>query len=148
MLPEYLPWPLSALFHTEESSPPAHVVSPSSLLHHYETPGISPPSSRIGPSFKRQEAQPMRIWDVWKYGAMVAFKGACCTYAIYPQARGHCNRFSRLRQTLNPSSPCLKYKIVDLTTIHFSHGNCGRCALAFHMGSTQEIMGNRNDFDH
>lgn len=74
MITESLPWPLYSLFHVEESAPPPRKRSLSTLLHHYETPGISPPSSRINPALKRQETQPIRIWDVWKYAVMLAFK--------------------------------------------------------------------------
>ncbi|KIM88920.1 hypothetical protein PILCRDRAFT_813921 [Piloderma croceum F 1598] len=74
MITESLPWPLYSLFHVEESAPPARKKSLSTLLRQYETPGVSPPSSRINPALKRQETQPIRIWDFWKYPAMVAYK--------------------------------------------------------------------------
>src|ERR1700720_175692 len=73
MITESLPWPLYSLFHVDELTPRKRSMS--TLLRHYETPGVSPPSSRINPAFKQQVRQPMRIWDVWRYGAMVAFKG-------------------------------------------------------------------------
>jgi hypothetical protein len=74
MITESLPWPLYSLFHVEESAPPARKKSLSTLLRQYETPGVSPPSSRINPALKRQETQPIRIWDFWKYPAMLAYK--------------------------------------------------------------------------
>jgi len=74
MITESLPWPLYSLFHVEESAPPARKKSLSTLLRQYETPGVSPPSSRINPALKRQESQPIRIWDFWKYPAMLAYK--------------------------------------------------------------------------
>lgn len=84
MITESLPWPLYSLFHVEDgplvaeksSSPRNHLNrSMSGLLRHYETPGVSPPSSRIDPRMKRRESTPIRLWDLWRYGALAASKG-------------------------------------------------------------------------
>lgn len=59
------------------SSPTASLPtkpSVSTLLRHYETPGIPPPSARVDPALKT-EAQTTKLWHVWKYGAAAAGKG-------------------------------------------------------------------------
>lgn len=78
MLTESLPWPLYNLFHVEDepSSPTGIKNEVVNLLRHYETPGVFPPHSRIHPNLKRLEQRPISIWEVWKYGAIVAYKGA------------------------------------------------------------------------
>ncbi|RDB28837.1 Acetyl-hydrolase [Hypsizygus marmoreus] len=43
-------------------------------LHHYTTPGVTPPSARVNPKLKIQPRRPLRIWDVWKYGLVVVSK--------------------------------------------------------------------------
>ncbi|KAF9469782.1 Alpha/Beta hydrolase protein [Collybia nuda] len=43
-------------------------------LHHYATPGITPPSARVDPKLKIQPRRPLRIWDVWKFGLVVVSK--------------------------------------------------------------------------
>ena len=80
-------WPLSLLTsgNTTETSPTdeksgkgkeksiEHSVL--SLLRHYE-PGLSiPPSARIGdPKLKQKETVPLKLWQMWKYGAVAASK--------------------------------------------------------------------------
>lgn len=44
-----------------------------SLLH-YET-GSPPPSARVDPKIKLQPRRPLRVWDYWKVGFIVAAKG-------------------------------------------------------------------------
>lgn len=89
MLTESLPWPFYNLFHVEDvpSSPPTGIKNEVvNLLRHYETPGVFPPHSRIHPNLKRLEQRPISIWEVWKYGAIVAYKGG-------PFALAPCNNF-------------------------------------------------------
>ncbi|KIL60784.1 hypothetical protein M378DRAFT_130353 [Amanita muscaria Koide BX008] len=43
-------------------------------LHHYSTPGITPPSARIDPKLKLQSRRPVRLWEWWKYGVFMATK--------------------------------------------------------------------------
>ena len=69
-------WPLTRR-NVDVPESPARKRSLSVLLSYYDTPGVSPPSSRIDPSLKQQETQPIRLWDVWKYGAFLATKGMC-----------------------------------------------------------------------
>ncbi len=47
------------------------------LLRHFEAPGVPPPpSARVGdPKLKQREGKPIRLWDLWRYGAFVAVKG-------------------------------------------------------------------------
>lgn len=95
MITEILPWPLYSLFHVEDepSSPPTGIKNEvANLLRHYETPGVSPPHSRINPNLKRLERRPIRIWDVWKYGAIVAYKGEPFMFTL-AQAHGYCLYF-------------------------------------------------------
>jgi hypothetical protein len=69
-----LPWP----FPNSELASPISVPrkrSLSVLLRQYETPGVYPTSARVDPTLKRRENEPLRLWDVWKYGAFVATKG-------------------------------------------------------------------------
>ena len=48
---------------------------PELFLHHYATPGITPPSARVNPKLKIQPRRPLRIWDIWKYGVVAVSKG-------------------------------------------------------------------------
>ncbi|TCD68296.1 hypothetical protein EIP91_011155 [Steccherinum ochraceum] len=98
-------WPLSLFSCAEDvnqpeastsstKSPKAHtsvVQSPLlSLLQHFESPGLNlPPSNRIGdPKLKQREIQPLRLWDLWKWGAFAAVKathvlGAVVSHNVY-----------------------------------------------------------------
>jgi hypothetical protein len=69
-----LPWPFP---HSNGSSPIPlpRKRSLSVLLRQYETPGVYPSSARVDPTLKLRENEPLRLWDVWKYGAFVASKG-------------------------------------------------------------------------
>ncbi|KAI0066564.1 hypothetical protein BV25DRAFT_1820562 [Artomyces pyxidatus] len=81
-----LPWPLSRITPTQDTL--ASVVAPggssvvkrrtsvSSLLRHYEKPGVAPPSSRVDPLLP-QTSHAFNLWHLWKMGALVAFKGEC-----------------------------------------------------------------------
>lgn len=82
-------WPLSLLVsgNTAETSPEKHSEkateksiehSIASILRHYE-PGLSiPPSARIGdPKLKQKESVPVKLWQLWKYGAFAASKCEC-----------------------------------------------------------------------
>jgi len=114
-----LPWPFPRAAESEEPSPPLK-KSPSSLLHYYATPGISPPSARLDPSLKRRENPPVRFWHVWRYGLIAASKGK---YLI----------------------PFLSSSY--LRRLWWSDSNRGdrRGPLTSHLGSTKKIMGHRND---
>jgi hypothetical protein len=61
-------------------------ASLSSLLSHYQTPGVFPPSARQGLVLNRQSTRPIRLWDMWKYGAFVALKGETTppSFTIFP----------------------------------------------------------------
>lgn len=53
----------------------------SDLLRHFDVPGLPPPSARVGdPKMKQRESQPMRLWQLWRYGAFAAMKGE---YALW-----------------------------------------------------------------
>jgi hypothetical protein len=68
-----LPWPFP---HANSSPIPIpRKRSLSVLLRQYETPGVYPSSARVDPTLKLRENEPLRLWDVWKYGAFVASKG-------------------------------------------------------------------------
>ncbi|KAK7058523.1 hypothetical protein VNI00_002159 [Paramarasmius palmivorus] len=54
---------------SEEHKPPLHTI-----LRHYSTPGVSPPSARIDSKLKIQERRPIRPWHLWKYGVVAAAK--------------------------------------------------------------------------
>ncbi|KAG5647692.1 hypothetical protein DXG03_008415 [Asterophora parasitica] len=43
-------------------------------LQYYATPGVTPPSARVNPKLKIRPRRPLRLWDVWKYGAVVFSK--------------------------------------------------------------------------
>ncbi|KAF8971680.1 Alpha/Beta hydrolase protein [Flammula alnicola] len=47
--------------------------SPAQSLLHYET-GSPPPSARVDPKLKLQPRRPLRLWDYWKFGVIVAAK--------------------------------------------------------------------------
>jgi hypothetical protein len=57
---------------------------PAVALHHYSTPGISPPSARVDAKYKRQPRRPPRLWEWWKYGVFVATKGP--SHGTLPQS--------------------------------------------------------------
>ncbi|KAF8078986.1 Alpha/Beta hydrolase protein [Lyophyllum atratum] len=44
------------------------------FLFHYATPGVTPPSARVDPKMQIQPRRPLRIWDFWRYGLVVASK--------------------------------------------------------------------------
>ena len=48
--------------------------SPAQSLLYYET-GSPPPSARVDPKLKLQPRRPLRLWDYWKFGIIVAAKG-------------------------------------------------------------------------
>ncbi|KAJ3789275.1 Alpha/Beta hydrolase protein [Lentinula aff. detonsa] len=54
----------------------------SSILLHYTTPGVAPPSARSDPKLKPQERRPVRLWHLWKYGLIAAVKATELTGAI------------------------------------------------------------------
>lgn len=56
---------------------PEHLTERSAALSllHYET-GSPPPSARVDPKLKLQPRRPLRLWDYWKFGAIVAAKGS------------------------------------------------------------------------
>lgn len=56
------------------TSSPQTKASLSSLLRHYETPGVPPPSARVDPTLKTEEPT-TKFWHVWKYGAAAVGKG-------------------------------------------------------------------------
>ncbi|KAF9567818.1 alpha/beta-hydrolase, partial [Agrocybe pediades] len=66
------PW----FFHSKRVSPikvqPTQ-RSPAQSLLHYET-GSPPPSARVDPKLKLQPRRPLRLWDYWKFGFIVASK--------------------------------------------------------------------------
>lgn len=74
---------MPSVFHPvgQQAGPSAATLSPlnrelpTESLHHYATPGITPPSARVNPKLKIQPRRPLRIWDVWKYGLVVVSKG-------------------------------------------------------------------------
>ncbi|KAH8099809.1 Alpha/Beta hydrolase protein [Cristinia sonorae] len=55
-----------------------------SLLQYFESPGVTlPPSNRIGdPKLKQRETQPLRVWDLWKWGAFAAVKATHVVSAV------------------------------------------------------------------
>jgi hypothetical protein len=78
-----LPWPFPRSTDTEKPTPSLK-RSPSALLHYYATPGVPPPSARLDPSLKQRESQPIRIWDLWRYGLIAASKGPYFTHQLHP----------------------------------------------------------------
>ena len=77
----------------------ANVALPQEALRHFEGPSITlPPSSRVGdPKVKQRQNRPMRLWELWKYGAFAAMKGV----------------FFSLGKTLNePSVPTTKSSLM------------------------------------
>ncbi|KAJ7193352.1 Alpha/Beta hydrolase protein [Mycena pura] len=69
-----LPWPLFYSPPTDE--PPNNPPPPA--LHHYDRPGVAPPSARVEPDLKVAERSPVRLWHLWKYGLVAVSKGAPC----------------------------------------------------------------------
>ncbi|KAF9055922.1 Alpha/Beta hydrolase protein [Panaeolus papilionaceus] len=69
----------SWFFRSIKSSPPTPALtqptrrSPKHSLLHYET-SSPPPSARVDPKLKLQPRRPLRLWDYWKFGAIVAAK--------------------------------------------------------------------------
>ncbi|KAF5323605.1 hypothetical protein D9611_005577 [Ephemerocybe angulata] len=54
-------------------------LSPTEALHHYSTPGITPPSARIDSKLKLAARRPPRVWEYWKYAAVAASKATHIT---------------------------------------------------------------------
>jgi hypothetical protein len=87
-----LPWPFGSSYHDDHDSDsdpsttkqPDAVTAPISpttartslfsLLQHYDSPGVPPPSARVDPLLNQEIRKPLRIFDLWKYGYMVATK--------------------------------------------------------------------------
>jgi hypothetical protein len=90
----YLPWPFTRPDVVHDPPQRMRKASLSSLLSHYQTPGVFPPSARQGPLAKRQAARPMRLWDMWKYGAFVALKGETCPSSFAIVSDGSCSATS------------------------------------------------------
>jgi len=69
---------MSSWFFHSKRVPPIKVQpsqrSPAQSLLHYET-GSPPPSARVDPKLKLQPRRPLRLWDYWKFGLIVASKG-------------------------------------------------------------------------
>jgi hypothetical protein len=113
------PWPL-ARQSNDSPKAPARKRSLSVLLRYYDTPGVSPPSARVDPSLKQQQTQPIRFWDVWKYGAFLATKGT----QMY-----HKTSFKPF--TCNPNS-------------HSYY--CGR-PFTSHLGASKKVVGYPDDYN-
>lgn len=61
---------------TDEKNEKSLQNSVISLLRHYEHGLSIPPSARIGdPKLKQKESVPLKLWQLWKYGAFAASKG-------------------------------------------------------------------------
>ncbi|KAJ3778258.1 Alpha/Beta hydrolase protein [Lentinula raphanica] len=82
-------WPFSWTFWTKAVPPSEEVKhvhkdpqSLSSILLHYTTPGVTPPSARSDPKLKPQERRPVRFWHLWKYGLIALIKATELTGAI------------------------------------------------------------------
>ena len=73
MISYILPWVWSSK-EPAGPQPPPH-SSLAALLSQYETPGIAPPSARVGPQMFQRENPPLGIRDAWRVGAFVAVKG-------------------------------------------------------------------------
>jgi hypothetical protein len=79
-----IPWPFHGSAFPASTTGTVQPTKKSSTvsLRHYATPGVSPPSARVDPRLKSQERRPVRLWDLWKYGVVVASKGGfqvvCC----------------------------------------------------------------------
>jgi hypothetical protein len=67
-----LPWPWSSPKPAE--TPLSDQTKPA--LHHYDRPGVAPPSARVDPNLKVAQRDPVRLWHLWKYGFVVVSKGA------------------------------------------------------------------------
>ena len=70
---------MSSFFHWAGQSEPSlsklNRELSSQSLHHYATPGVTPPSARVNPRIKVQPRRPISIWDAWKWGLFVVSKG-------------------------------------------------------------------------
>lgn len=116
---------MPSVFHpvSQQAGPSAATLSqlsrelPTESLHHYATPGITPPSARVNPKLKIQPRRPLRIWDVWKYGLAVVSKGEC--------------------YRKSPFLPRLSWTSSD-------RGD-QRCPLSPRLGTQEKILGDRND---
>jgi hypothetical protein len=105
-----LPWPLSRFSAARAVDP---TVNPSttlrkpssiaSLLRHYETPGVPPPSSRVDPLLQQNGGHVMGIRDLLSLGGLIVFKGEPTTriflffFVLFAVCRHHCVSTSHLR---------------------------------------------------
>ncbi|KAF4573321.1 hypothetical protein EYR36_007832 [Pleurotus pulmonarius] len=70
-----IPWPFYySTPSTAAAEPVVNKESTAASLHHYSTPGVSPPSARVDPKLKPLQRKPIRLWDVWKYGLVAVSK--------------------------------------------------------------------------
>ena len=117
-LPSWLVHSNSIIQYTS-MSPPSPSFSLAESLLHYSTPGVAPPSSRVDPKLKLQPRTPLRMWDYWKFAALVASKG--------------------------PSSPIDTYHSNDTHLILSDRSYFG-CSFSSYMGPKAQILGHRNDY--
>lgn len=118
---------------TSPQTPPPMLkrrVSVSSLLRHYEKPGVAPPSSRVDPSVKQQDGLSMTLWSAAKLGVVVAFKGefyfALCLLTAAVGVRVHnlldfilgCGMTLEITEALLPAATvALGPSMVELDTV-------------------------------
>ncbi|KAJ3807298.1 Alpha/Beta hydrolase protein [Lentinula aff. lateritia] len=105
----------------------------SSILLHYTTPGVAPPSARSDPKLKPQERPPVRFWHLWKYGFVAAVKateltGAVLAHQIWgPKKKSwgiEMTILNSLMRGVNRHS-----HLVDITTIRLLMGLAGLVPL-------------------
>ncbi|KDQ15740.1 hypothetical protein BOTBODRAFT_65401 [Botryobasidium botryosum FD-172 SS1] len=95
MLSSMLPWPFgdgttssttAIIYHSSSSESPFSSLFP--LLHHYDVPGLPPPSSRVDPLLPQRQHQRLSVLEFWRYAAFVARKmtdaaGALASHHIW-----------------------------------------------------------------
>lgn len=62
--------------HDDEQPPESPTAVLSAKLEQFRENGERPPSSRIDPFLQQRANQPRSLTDLWKYGALIASKGA------------------------------------------------------------------------
>ncbi|KDQ63109.1 hypothetical protein JAAARDRAFT_29104 [Jaapia argillacea MUCL 33604] len=121
-----LPWPFGGstvedLGSSSDTDNLKRKSSMSALLRHYEAPGVPPPSARVDPSVNQQERQPVRLWDIWKYGAFAAAKATeVATEVVYHHVWGPRRKTWGIEMTLLTTimrNAAQHSQLVDIATI-------------------------------
>ncbi|KAF9074924.1 Alpha/Beta hydrolase protein [Rhodocollybia butyracea] len=126
-------WPKSVPLPSEETHLHDNPQSLASILLHYTTPGVAPPSARSDPKLKPQARRPVRLLDLWKYGVIAVVKatevvGAILVHNIYgPKKRSWGIEMTIINTIMRGANR--HSALVDIGTIRMAMGLAGLVPL-------------------